>query len=239
MAFSQQLTAMGGKPPYTWAVTTGALPAGLSLVSATGVISGSPSSIGDFGFTVTATDAESHTASKALTITVAPQPLAMGNVPTLSGLMGSSFSYQLTANGGIPGYIWSVTSGAFPAGLSLNPSSGLISGVPAVAGIFTFSVGVRDQGLGSAAANVQISLVDPATIPAIARVKYKNGRKLIVTGQRVKPAAILLVDGSQMSAVLGDDSFVVKPIVLVRGTHEIKIVNPGGVASQSFMLTVE
>jgi hypothetical protein len=237
-AFSQQLTAMGGKPPYTWAVTTGALPAGLSLVATTGVISGSPSAIGDFGFTVTATDADSHTASKALTITVAPQPLAMGNVPTLSGLMGSSFSFQLTANGGIPAYLWSVTSGAFPAGLSLNPSSGLISGVPAVAGLFTFTVAVRDQGSGSAAANVQISLIDPATIPAITNVKYKNGKKLIVTGQRVNPAAILFIDGTQIPAVPSDGSFVVKPIVLVRGTHEIKIVNPSGMASQPFMLTV-
>jgi putative Ig domain-containing protein/matrixin len=238
-AFSQQLTAMGGKPPYTWAVTTGALPAGLNLVSASGVISGSPSAIGDFGFTVTASDADSHTASKTLTITVAPQPLAMGNVPALSGLMGTSFSYQLTANGGIPGYIWSVTSGAFPAGLSLNPSTGLISGVPAVAGIFTFSIAVRDQGLGSAAATLQISLVDPATIPAITRVKYKGGRKLTVSGQRVNPAAILFVDGNQMPAVPADDSFVVKSIVLVRGTHEIRIVNPGGVTSQPFMLSVE
>ncbi len=238
-AFSQLVTAMGGKPPYTWAVTSGALPGGLSLASATGFISGTPSAIGDFGFTVTATDADSHTASKLLTITVAPQPLAMGNVPALNGLMGSSLSYQLTATGGIPAYIWSVTSGAFPAGLTLNSTTGLISGVPAVAGLFTFTVAVRDQGLGSAAANVQINLVDPATIPAITRVKYKGGKKLIVEGQRLNPAAILLVDGSQVSAAPTDGAFMVKPIVLVRGTHEIKIVNPGGLASQPFLLAVE
>ncbi|HXU39168.1 MAG TPA: putative Ig domain-containing protein [Blastocatellia bacterium] len=238
-SFSQQLTAMGGKPPYTWTVTTGALPAGLGLAASTGFISGNPTAIGDFGFTVTATDSESHTASKALTITVAPQPLLMASVPSLNGLMGSSFSFQLNANGGIPAYIWSVTSGAFPAGLSLNPSSGLISGVPAVAGLFTFTVAVRDQGAGSAAANIQISLVDPATIPAITRAKYKGAKKLMVTGLRVNPAAILFVDGNQMSAAPDNGSFLVKPIVLVRGTHEIKIVNPGGMASQPFMLTVE
>jgi hypothetical protein len=237
--FSQQLTAMGGKPPYGWSVTSGALPGGVSLASTTGIISGAPSAIGDFGFTVTVTDADTHTASKLLTITVAPQPLAMGSVPALSGLMGSSLSYQLNATGGIPAYIWSVTSGAFPAGLSLNPASGLISGVPAVAGLFTFTVAVRDQGSGSAAANVQINLVDPATIPAITRVKYKNGRKLIVTGERLNLAAVLFVDGNQMPGVPEDGSFVVKPILLVHGNHEIKIVNPGGVASQPFTLTVE
>jgi hypothetical protein len=238
-AFSHLLTAMGGKPPYTWAVTSGALPGGLSLASATGFISGTPNAIGDFGFTVTATDAESHTASKLLTITVAPQPLAMGNVPALSGLMGSTLSYQLTATGGIPAYIWSVTSGTLPSGLTVSSTSGLISGVPTVAGLFTFTVAVRDQGLGSTAGTVQINLVDPATIPAVMRVKYKGGRKLIVDGQRVNPAAILAVDGTPLSAVSTDGSFVVKPIVLVHGTHEIKIMNPGGLASQPFLLAVE
>jgi hypothetical protein len=153
--------------------------------------------------------------------------------------MGSSFSYQLNASGGIPVYIWSVTSGAFPAGLTLSSSSGMISGVPAVAGIFAFTVAVRDQGSGSAATNIQIKLVDPQTIPAITRVKYKGGKKLIVEGQRVNPAAILLVDSIQISTVPADGAFIVKPIVLVRGTHEIKIVNPGALASQPFMLTVE
>jgi hypothetical protein len=115
----------------------------------------------------------------------------------------------------------------------------LISGVPTVAGSFTFAVAVRDQGSGSAAGTVQINLVDPATIPAITRVKYKSGKKLIVEGQRANPAAILLIDGSQVSATPSDGTFVIKPILIVRGTHEIKIVNPGGIASQPFLLAIE
>lgn len=239
VSFSQQLTAAGGKPPYTWALTSGALPAGVGLAAATGIISGTPGAVGDFGFTVTATDADAHTASKPLTITVAPAPLRFTDVPALQGLKGSSFNYQLTAAGGIPAYTWSITSGAFPAGLKLDPSSGLISGVPAVAGLFTFGVTVRDQGSASATATIQIKLLDPDTIPAITRVKYKGGRKLIVSGDRVNPAAVLLVDGSQVPGAPGDGSFVVKPIVLATGAHEIRIVNPGGVSSQPFVLNVE
>lgn len=239
VAFGLQLTAMGGKPPYTWAVTAGALPGGLSLVSSTGVISGAPAAIGDFGFTVTATDGESHSAMKGLTITVAPESLKIGTIPAISGLKGTPLSYQLTATGGVPAYLWSVTSGALPAGLTLNSSSGLISGVPAATGLFTFTIAVRDQGARSASASAQISLIDPATIPAITRVRYKNGRKLIVDGQRVNPAAVLFVDGTPLAATPDDGRFLVKPIVLVRGTHEIKIVNPGGVASQPFLLGIE
>lgn len=239
VAFGMQLTAMGGKPPYTWAVTSGALPAGLSLAPASGIITGAPSAIGDYGFIVTATDAESHSATKLLTITVAPEPLLIAAIPPMSGMMGSSFNYQLKASGGVPAYLWSVTSGALPAGVTLNSSSGVISGVPTAAGLFTLTVAVRDQGSGSASTSMQITLIDPATIPAITRVKYKNGKKLIVDGQRVNPAAVLYVDSTPLSAIPDGGTFLVKPIVLVRGTHEIKIVNPGGVASQPFLLGIE
>ena len=54
-AYSHQLTASGGTAPYTWAITAGALPAGLTLSSA-GLISGTPSVSGPFSFSVTATD---------------------------------------------------------------------------------------------------------------------------------------------------------------------------------------
>ena len=239
LSFSQQLNATGGKPSYSWAVTAGVLPGGLSLTTTTGIISGTPNAIGNFGFTVTATDAESHTASKAFTITVVAPPLSAASVPALDGLKGSSFSYQLAATGGTPPYTWSIAAGALPSGLSLSLTGGLVSGVPTVAGSFTFVVTVRDQGSASATTSVQIKLVDPETIPAITKAKYKGGKKVIVTGDRINPAAVLLVDGNQMTATVSDGSFVLKPIVLAPGRHELKIVNPGGVSSQPFILNVE
>lgn len=239
IAFTQQLNATGGKPPYTWAVTAGALPAGLSLATATGMITGTPVATGAFGFSATATDAESRTGSKALSITVGAPPLLVVTVPPLEGLKGSSFSYQLSARGGTPSYTWSVTSGALPSGLNLNSTGGLISGVPTVAGLFSLILTVRDQASVSATANIQITLIDPETIPAIRKVKYKGGRKLIVLGDRINPAAVLLVDGNQTSATVTDGSFVLKPIALAQGSHQVRIVNPGGVFSAPFGFTVE
>src|SRR6185295_3579475 len=116
VALTRQLNATGGKPPYTWAVTGGALPDGLSLTAGSGMVSGTPAATGTFNFSVTATDSESRTASKSLSITVVPQPILLDPVPALEGLQGSRLDYQLIARGGTPPYTWSVVGGALPGG---------------------------------------------------------------------------------------------------------------------------
>jgi hypothetical protein len=70
VAYSQSLAATGGTAPYTWNIASGTPPPGLSL-SGTGVLSGTPTTAGDYTFTVRATDAASQTATQSLDITVA------------------------------------------------------------------------------------------------------------------------------------------------------------------------
>ncbi len=74
VSYSTTLTASGGILPYTWAITSGSLPTGLTLNSSTGVISGTPTAAGTYSFTAQVSDtAGSAPASKALSITVAAQ----------------------------------------------------------------------------------------------------------------------------------------------------------------------
>jgi hypothetical protein len=75
LPYSSAVAATGGLAPYTWAITAGALPAGLSLNAGTGAISGTSTGLGSFAFTIRVSDASSppRTASKALSVTlVAP-----------------------------------------------------------------------------------------------------------------------------------------------------------------------
>jgi hypothetical protein len=66
--YSQQLSATGGLPPYSWSTTPGSLPAGLNLDPAAGTISGTPTAEGSFNFTVTVSDSQSVKATVALSL---------------------------------------------------------------------------------------------------------------------------------------------------------------------------
>lgn len=70
VAYSQTLTAHGGTSPYTFSVTSGSLPAGLSLAGSTGAITGTPTGTGTSSFTVTVHDSASGTSAQAFSIAV-------------------------------------------------------------------------------------------------------------------------------------------------------------------------
>ena len=70
-AYSQQLNAIGGQPPYSWTLISGLLPSGLTLAP-NGVISGTPATVGSFYFTVQVADADNNTATQALSLTIDP-----------------------------------------------------------------------------------------------------------------------------------------------------------------------
>jgi hypothetical protein len=146
-AYSQSLQASGGTPGYTWSITSGSLPAGLTLAGGSGAISGTPTASGTSTFTVSVSDSSSpvQTKSAALSITVAGTTLSIVTSSLAAGTNGAAYSASLQASGGKPGYTWSITSGSLPAGLSLAAGSGVISGTLKASGTSTFAVSVSDS----------------------------------------------------------------------------------------------
>ena len=238
-SYSAQLVATGGRQPYLWTISQNALPPGLSLSSSSGLISGAPSAAGDFAFTIRVIDADGRSFNKSLSISVLTTPLHISEIAPVQSTRGSAFGLQLNASGGTPPYAWSIVSGALPAGVALNTATGLISGTPVVSGSFVAGVSVRDQNTQQATTTFQINVVEPAGAPAIVSVKFKiSKRKLIVVADRLDPQASLLIDGSIVSANFDTDRLIAKPVNLASGNHEIKVVNPGGVSSAAFTLSV-
>lgn len=151
VAYSQTLTASGGDTPYTWSIVAGNLPTGITLNLNSGLISGTPTEVGQKNFTVRVLDSSSTTADKALSIVIDPAQGSLNITTTTlpSGLVNRSYSQTLQATGGIQPYSWSIVSGSLPAGLSLS-SNGLISGTPTTPGTASFTVSVTDSGQGQA-----------------------------------------------------------------------------------------
>ena len=99
VAYNQTVATSGGTAPVTFAVTTGALPAGLSLNAATGAITGTPTTAGAYSFTITATDANSLTDDQSYSGTIAaPPPEAVeisADVAATEIESGTSVSFDL------------------------------------------------------------------------------------------------------------------------------------------------
>jgi len=156
------LTATGGVAPYTWSITAGALPGGLTLSSG-GQISGTPTISGTFNFTAQVKDSVNTTATGNFSITV-NTILAVTTSSLPNGTVGTPYpSTNLAASGGVTPYSWSVTAGALPGGLTLT-SGGQISGQPTTSGTFSFTVQVTDAAGGTATANLGILINTAATL---------------------------------------------------------------------------
>lgn len=164
-SYTATVAATGGAGTLSYAVTTGSLPAGLSMTSA-GAISGKLTAGGTSSFTVTASDPYGDSATQNLSITVTYPAIVI--TPASGALAGGTYkvaySQTLTATGGSGShYSWSVTSGTASLGaLNLTVSSGgSIGGTPQAVGTATFSVQVQDSAGNTQTADYTIAVTYP------------------------------------------------------------------------------
>jgi hypothetical protein len=139
--------ASGGVQPLNWTVASGTLPAGMSLNSA-GVLFGTPTTGSTSTFTIKVTDSSgspSGPLSTQQTFSLTVVGILSVNAGVLpSGTVGTAYSTQLTATGGVPPLFWSIYSGSLPSGLLLQ-KAGVISGTPTIPGTYSFQMYVIDS----------------------------------------------------------------------------------------------
>ncbi|MFI9274100.1 putative Ig domain-containing protein [Kitasatospora sp. NPDC052896] len=177
--YSQTMNAAGGTEPYTWSISSGALPKGLTLDAASGVLSGTPLGAGSATFTVRATDAgqPGRTADQAYTVRVVTGfAITTSSVPTAA--INLSYQTKLTAAGGAEPYVWT-PMGTLPPDLSLA-TDGTISGRPSRTGSFTFSVRSTDSSTPplTVTQSVTITVVGSLQITTASLPKALTGQSL-------------------------------------------------------------
>lgn len=143
-SYYQSLAATGGNGNYSWSLDSGNLPPNTTLYS-NGTISGTPTSSGHYSFIVRLSDSQSPSVSvtKPFSLDIYNSSISITTASVTNGTSGTAYSQQLYASGGNNSYVWSIISGSLPAGLSLS-SSGLLSGIPADVGQFSFTAQVTD-----------------------------------------------------------------------------------------------
>ena len=249
VAYGQGLAAAGGTLPYSWSISSGTLPTGLSLSSA-GAISGSTTVAGAFPFTVLVKDAAAHSASANLSIdaVTAATSLKVGTTSFPNATKSVTYSQSLAASGGTSPYSWSLSSGSLPTGLGLS-SSGTISGTPTVAGTSPFTVVVKDSASASASANLSINVVTAAP-PTVSINSPANGSTVsgtvVVSGVASDGLTIssvqVSVDGGTFANASGTSSwsFSLNSNSLSNGAHTLsaKVTDSGGDSATSSLVDV-
>lgn len=168
--YSQQLTVSGGTAPFAWAVAAGNLPAGITLNASTGLLSGTPTTSGSFTITFTVRDFFNQVASRTVPLVIAARPAFTAAVPP-GGQVGVAYSTTLAVTGGTAPLTWSVTAGSLPPGLTLNPSTGVLSGTPTTASTYNFTASVKDANNQTATKTVSLQIAaGPLVITKTANV---------------------------------------------------------------------
>lgn len=196
--YNAVLSASGGSAPYHWSLSSGSLPTGLFLTSSTGVISGTATQSGSFPFTVQAQDSSSPVkkASHKYTLSVSGSGSGSSVSITTSSMpgatVGTGYSKALTASGGTSPYTWGLAGGSLPSGLSLNSSTGVVSGTPSQQGTASFTVTVSDSTQQTAQAALSIT-VSAAT----------NNTALVITTTSLPGAQVSVAYSATLTAANG------------------------------------
>lgn len=253
--YSATLAATGGLTPYTWSLTSGTLPSGLTLNSASGAITGTPTVfVANSPLTFKVSDSSSPTQSKTvnLSLTISTATLLISTSSLPAGQVGTAYTATLAATGGTKPYTWSLSSGTLPAGLTLTASSGTIAGTPTASATnspLTFKVTDSGSPAQSKTTNVSLTISQPALMISTTslpggQVSTAYSATLVATGG-TKPYTWSLTSGTLpagLSLNASSGAITGTPTVSVASTPLTFKVMDSGTPSQnksvSLMLTI-
>jgi hypothetical protein len=189
--YSASVGGSGGALPYLWSVTP-ALPAGLSLNTQSGAITGTPGTVGTSTHTFTLVDSSipPQTIETSLIVTIKP-PLSITTTSLPAGNIGAVYNQPVQTVGGFGPLTFNIVvpgTGTLPPGFNLNPTTGEISGTATATGTFPFTVRVADTS-GQQDTQAFSVRIDPQSPPQITTTSLPGGTVSLPYNQTVQASA--------------------------------------------------
>jgi Putative Ig domain len=156
-------TAIGGVSPYTYTVTAGTLPPGMRLTStgSTATLTGGGLVAGQYTFSLTVADQlqPPDMLTQQFSVTVTPAPLTLSDSVPARLALNRPYSGSVVAKGGTTPYTFTVSSGSLPPGLTLDTTTGGLSGTPNAAGNYSATLIVHDSSSPAQSVQQQVNIV--------------------------------------------------------------------------------
>jgi hypothetical protein len=237
-AGSFTVTAIGvPTPTFT---ESGTLPAGVTFNPATGVLSGTPTSGGTYAVTITAQNGVLPNASQSFTLSVNAPP-AITSASSATFAVGAAGAFTAAATG-LPAPVWSAT-GALPSGVTLNATTGVLSGTPASGGTYPITLTAQNGILPNATQGFMLTVTAPPAITSANSATIAAGAAATFTAVATgTPAPTWSESGTLPNGVTLDPvSGILSGTATIGGIYPITLTAQNGVlpnAAQSFTLTV-
>ncbi|HTB51654.1 MAG TPA: putative Ig domain-containing protein, partial [Ferruginibacter sp.] len=226
------ITATNGPTSYS---IGGTLPAGLSLNTSTGAISGTPTATGTFIDTVKATNT-AGTGKQVLTFTITNPPIPVVTGGTTSGVIGTAFTYPISATNSLTSY----GATGLPGGLSVSTSTGVISGTPTATGSFPVTISATNAG-GTGSTTLTITITNPPK-PVITSGTTASGTVSSAFSYTITAtnSPTSYSTGGSLPVGLSLSGAVISGTPTVSGTFidTVKATNAGGTGTQVLTITI-
>jgi hypothetical protein len=237
--YNQTFDVRGGTPPYSF-TTTGSLPTGLNIDPALGTISGTPTTTGAYGVGVQVTDSAGDHFTRNYTLNI--YQVIIGNANVLPfATYGQPYSYTFAATPAAS-YQWTTTSN-LPNGLTLNASTGVLSGTPTQTGTFILVINATN---GAVSANKNFTLfITSQTLQPVLTGLPEVPLADVVVGQQVRqvlnvtggtppytvslpsgaalPPGLSLVPDNQVTGTTGFGRYSIAGIPLLMGNYNFVV----------------
>ncbi len=254
-AYSQPLPYTGGTSPFTSSLSSGTLPPGLSLSSAAGPLAGTPTTSGDYAFSIGIADAWGSTVTSADTLQVAALPTITPPIIPASAVAGTG-PLQITVNGtnflvpSLPaaGSVaeW-VVSGSSPVALTtvVASTTQLTATIPASllqTPVAASIVVVQPNGLTSSAVSFPVLAPAITTLSPFSITAGSAAFTLTVTGTSFLSGAQIVFGGTPLTTTFVSGTSltaqVLAPQIAIPGAVSLTVVNPGSISSAPAIFTV-